>query len=217
MAFSDLADHFDPGLKLPIRGKVYEIPAPNAHDGLRLRMLFQQQGIGLSDQGELAEIMRLLGATWEPRMVMVDVVDPATGAITTDEDGNPQQTEIDQGQYVGGIYQQMADDGVSWTEIMHAGRTALLDAGLGRTMAETHWLTGLADAPGNQYPPKPGGNRAARRATKKAAPKAGTKKAATGRSTAARKRTAKTTPAAPTTTPKPASETDTAASPKNPN
>lgn len=186
----------------------------NAEDGLRLRLLFSDPSVSLTDEGELKEIMTLLGAEWVPKIETVNVTDPTTGGFAVDDAGNVLTTEADRGSYQGGIYQEMADDGLSWEEIIHAGKTALFNAGLGRTLAEVFWETGLAeDDPGNSVPPKPGEtpepefpNRATKRAAKKAAPKkAAAKKATsakggTGSSTRVRKRTAKTTPAAGTTT-----------------
>ncbi|QDM56361.1 tail assembly chaperone [Gordonia phage Sidious] len=214
MGFKDLNEFFKPGLQLPIRGKTYTIPSVNAEDGLRLRLLFSDPSVSLTDEGELKEIMTLLGAEWVPKIETVNVTDPTTGGFAVDENGKVLTTEADRGSYHGGIYQEMADDGLSWEEIIHAGKTALFNAGLGRTLAEVFWETGLAeDDSGNSVPPKPGEtpepefpNRATKRAAKKAAPKKAaakkttSAKGGTGSSTRARKRTAKTTPAAGTTT-----------------
>ncbi|AUV61581.1 tail assembly chaperone [Gordonia phage MichaelScott] len=212
MGFQDLSEFFKPGLQLPIRGKTYTIPAVNAADGLRLRLLFSDPTVSLTDEGELKEIMTLLGAEWVSKVETVNLTDPNTGVLMIDDEtGKVMTAEVDRGSYQGGVYQEMADDGLSWDEIMHAGRTAMLNAGMGRTVAEVHWETGLADAAsGNPLPPKPGAseqpvefpNRATKRAAKKTAPKkaaakkATSSKAATGSSTRARKRTAKTTRAA---------------------
>lgn len=216
MGFKDLSEFFTPGLQLPIRGKTYTIPAVNAEEGLRIRMLFADPSVSLTDEGELKEIMTLLGAEWVPKKETVQLTDPTTGGPALDADGNVQTAEVDRGSYKGGVYQEMADDGLSWDEIMHAGRTALLDAGLGRTLAEVHWETGLADdASGNPLPPQPGAaeqpvefpKRAAKKAAPKKAPakkaaakKSASSKAGTGSTTRGRKRTATTTPAAATTT-----------------
>ena len=212
MGFQDLSEFFTPGLQLPIRGKTYTIPAVNAADGLRLRLLFSDPTVSLTDEGELKEIMTLLGAEWVSKVETVNLTDPNTGVLMIDDEtGKVMTAEVDRGSYQGGVYQEMADDGLSWDEIMHAGRTAMLNAGMGRTVAEVHWETGLADdASGNPLPPDPGAaeqpvefpNRAAKKTAPKkaAAKKATSSKAATGSSTRARKRTAKTTRAAGTTT-----------------
>ncbi|QDH47619.1 tail assembly chaperone [Gordonia phage Madeline] len=163
MGFKDLNEFFKPGLQLPIRGKTYTIPSVNAEDGLRLRLLFSDPSVSLTDEGELKEIMTLLGAEWVPKIETVNVTDPTTGGFAVDKTGEVLTTEADRGSYQGGIYQEMADDGLSWEEIIHAGKTALFNAGLGRTLAEVFWETGLAeDDSGNSVPPKPGGDSRAR-------------------------------------------------------
>lgn len=197
MAFDDLRTFHDPDLILPIGGKEYRITAPSASDGLRIRQLFAAQAIG--DTTELAHIAKILGAHWEPDVKTIMVLDPVTGAPVLDDDpesdtyGEPILEEEDLGTYVGGVWGEMDADGVSWEEIMHAGRTALMDVGMGRIIAEAHWVRGLAPyladggAEGNSLPPKPettSGNRATRRAAakktpaKKAAKKATPKKPA---------------------------------------
>lgn len=208
MGFKDLSEFLEPGLTLPIRGKTYLIPAPSAEHGLRLRMLMNDPTTGFTDDGELREIMKLMGAEWVPNMTTVDVYNPDTGQPLV-EDGEIVTREVDYGTYKGGVFQEMADDGISWPEIMHAGRTALFDAGQGRTIAEVMW-TQMAGAAGNSLPPKPGEpkekpqeNRATRRAKKtpaKKATKSTSSKAGTGSTTRDRKRTPPTTPAAATTT-----------------
>ncbi|QFP97046.1 tail assembly chaperone [Gordonia phage Suerte] len=163
MGFQDLSEFFTPGLQLPIRGKIYTIPAPSAQEGLRLRMLFSTTNFGLSDEAETAEIMKLLGAEWKPNIVSIPLIDPTTGAPAVDDKGNELTHEMDQGTYEGGIFQEMSDDGLTWPEIMHAGRTAMLDIGVGRTLAEVHWQTGLADDDsGKPAAPEAGGDSGSR-------------------------------------------------------
>ena len=202
MAFQDLSEYFDPALYLPIRGKTYRIPAPSAHDGLRLQMLLRTPELAMSDRAELDEIMKLLGAEWVPNIITIPELDPILAKPLHDDKGKPRTREVDNGQYEGGIYAEMAADGLAWEEIMHAGRTALLAAGLNRTLAEAHWVSGMGDQSGNPLPPKPGADDVGAKA---ATPKATTRKAATGRTPAARKRTAKATRAAATGTRKPRS------------
>ncbi|MBY4571253.1 hypothetical protein ACN95_14630 [Gordonia sihwensis] len=167
-AFADLADFHDPDLYLTIRGKEYRIPQPNASVGLKIRQAFMSKVI--SDATELEFIADILGAHWEPDVQTVTVLDPMTGEPVLDADGNPVVEEQDHGTWVGGVWSQMDADGVGWEELMHAGRTALIDVGMGRLTAETHWRTGLvasldgAGSEGNPLPAKPEPNRAARRA-----------------------------------------------------
>ena len=182
-AFSDLADFHDPDLYLTIRGVEFRIPQPNASTGLKIRQAFAAKVI--TDETELDFIAQILGATWEPDIKQIVVLNPMTGQPVLDDDpesetyGKPLLEDVDQGSYVGGVWAEMDAAGVGWEELMHAGRTALIDVGMGRTVAEAHWLHGLVPTvdSGNRLPAKPEPNREARRATKKApAKKAAAKK-----------------------------------------
>jgi hypothetical protein len=160
VAYDNLRKFFDPALKLPIGDVEYRIPQPNARDGLRLRMLFIDPSTVLDARGESEEIMRVLGATWEPDVHTVPVRDPRTGKQLTDGAGAPVTTIVDRGTWVGGVYQQMVDDGVSWPEIIHAGRTALLHYGFSERAAENEWTNpGGEPTPGKPRPPKAGGKK----------------------------------------------------------
>lgn len=142
MAFADLRTFHDPNLHLPIGGNVYTIMSPSPSQGIRLRRLFA--GALSSDAaGELEEMMSLLGAT------------------KTDDDT-----------YEGGVYREMADNGVPWEEIEHAGLTALMRYGQNAQVAETFWLTGGSVIEPEQEP-KP--------AAKKAAPRKATARKSTPR------------------------------------
>lgn len=179
-AFSDLSEFHDPDLYLTIRGTEYRIPQPNASTGLKIRQAFAAKVI--TDSSELDFIAQILGATWVPDVKTIPTLDPMTGQPVLDDDGNPLVEEVDQGTYTGGVWGEMDAAGIGWEEIMHAGRTALIDVGMGRLVAEAHWMRGLAPVvdEGNRLPAKPEPNRAARRATAKKAPakKAAVKKTA---------------------------------------
>ncbi|MFC9514393.1 hypothetical protein ACFTSD_01540 [Nocardiaceae bacterium NPDC056970] len=126
MSYNDLREFFDPDLHLPINGKAYTIHTPNAADGLRLRALLSADDVVLTNTDELAEIAKLFGATVE-----------------------------DDGHLAGGIWQQMNDDGISWPEIIHAGRTALMHYGLSADHGAIYWRTGMDGVLGNPLPPNP--------------------------------------------------------------
>lgn len=164
----DLREFHDPHLYLPISGKTYKVESPDAASGLRLRRMLSDPDIRWTDEEEVNELATLLGAT-------VDV----------DEDGDPR--------WKGGAWGQMLDDGISWPEIIHAGRTALVYFGQSSALGEIYWETAMTgSASGNKIPPMPeaaasGGNRQERRAAAKKTP---AKKAP------ARKAPAKKTPAA---------------------
>jgi hypothetical protein len=159
MGYDNLREFFDPDLLLPIGKKTYRIVSPNAEEGLRIRQIFAGDGT-FTDAEELAEVLGLMGAT---------------------EDKN--------GVWSGGVYGEMKNDGLSWAEIFHAGRTALMHYGLSATLAQIQWHTGVGDT-GNPTPPEPS-TKATPGATKAAPAKA----SATGRSRAPRARTAPKTQA----------------------
>lgn len=213
MGFQDLSDFFTPGLDLPIRGKTYHIPEPSAADGLRLMQLVA--ATALDGITESREALKLLGAEWVVEEETVPAFDPETGSQLLDDDGNPVTREIKMGRWVGGVYDEMSADGLSMDEIVHAGITALVKTAQGLERAEEFWnergLAAKAVASGNPVPPASGANRAQKRAAAKApAKKAAAKKKVARKSssrtstaastTRGRARTAKTTPAAPTTT-----------------
>ncbi|AKJ72111.1 putative tail assembly protein [Gordonia phage GMA1] len=179
MALKNLRDFHDPDLVLTIGDHEYRIPQPSASKGLRIRQLFALQQIG--DETELEHVADILGAEWVPHIVQVPVLNAITGEPVLDEAGEPTVEEQDHGEFRGGLWSQMDADGVTWEELMHAGRTALIDVGMGRTLAEAHWVRGLTpyvdgSAEGNALPQKPAptpveGNRATRRAAAKSGPK----------------------------------------------
>lgn len=162
MAYDNLREFYDPNIVLPIGRKSYRIVSPNADEGLRLRQILTDDNAILSDAAELAEVLTLLGATQDP------------------------ETK----QWTGGVYEEMKADGITWKEIFHAGRTALLHYGVSSTLAEAHWHTGVGDT-GNPMPPEPESTPAP--GAKAAAP---AKASATATSRAPRARTARKTPAA---------------------
>jgi hypothetical protein len=151
----DLREFHDPDLYLPIGGKTYRITSPNAEDGLRLRALFAEPDAKFTDDDQVAEIKRLFGATREPRMAEVYVYDAAGEPVIDSQTGLPVTEIKDVGNWVGGVWQEMNDDGISWREIMHAGTTAMLHYGQGATLAEIFWETGMGDMEGNRLPPAP--------------------------------------------------------------
>ncbi|WP_037141789.1 DUF7426 family protein [Rhodococcoides fascians] len=125
MGYDNLREFYDPAIVLPIGKKSYRIESPNADEGLRLRQILTEDAM-VTDSAELAEVLTLLGAE----------KDPKTGV------------------WSGGVYGEMKADGITWPEIFHAGRTALLHYGISSTLAETHWHTGVGDT-GNPMPPEP--------------------------------------------------------------
>ncbi|WP_336819016.1 DUF7426 family protein [Gordonia sp. MMO-8] len=179
MTFQDLREFHDPDLLLPIGGKEYRIPQPDAARGLEIRQLFASDV--LNEATELEHIMDILGAVWVPDVQQVHVLNPITGLPELDDDGEPIVDEKDFGKWDGGVWSEMVEAGITWEEIMHAGRTAMIDVGMGRVVAETHWVNGMVPSlglpdiegqlpendPGNPLPAEPKLNREARRAAEK--------------------------------------------------
>ncbi|NKU14727.1 hypothetical protein GS928_16335 [Rhodococcus hoagii] len=110
----DLAAFMDPTLRLPIGGRDYAIEC-SAWQGLHLHRLFGEPGLVLDDTAERAEILQMLGGT----------------------------------------YQQMVDDGLSWPKIAVAGRTALFWFGISPDAGRRYWESVGGVAPGNPIPPSP--------------------------------------------------------------
>ncbi|WLP90258.1 hypothetical protein [Gordonia sp. NB41Y] len=196
----DLSALLSPRLEIEWGGKTFTLPPLMADDGLRLRNLMHNPMMGFTDDGEIREIMRLFGATWEPRLIDIDVLDPITGVPRLDDDGNVVTMKVDEGSYVGGVYGELKEAGAAWADILRIGKYCLIHAGMGEFAADA-WLAAEVDELGNPQAPTSapstttGENRKTRgAATKKAAPrKAATKKAAGGRTSASRARTAGTT------------------------
>lgn len=173
MPYNDLREFFDPDLHLPINGKTYTIHTPNAADGLRLRAIFADDDVIITNTDELNEIAKLFGAT-------------------IDDDGTVS----------GGVWQQMNDDGVSWPEIMHAGRTALMHYGLSPEHGAANWQIGMSITSGNPLPPDPNGETGENPSQSASAPES-----AEEPSPASPAPTAPTTPAAARTSKRTASAT----------
>jgi len=56
------------------------------------------------------------------------------------DNGLPPTEQIDEAiKVLGPAFAEMVDDGVPWTMILHAGRTALLHYGMSPDMGEIHW------------------------------------------------------------------------------
>ncbi|OZF33200.1 hypothetical protein CH296_11230 [Rhodococcus sp. 14-2496-1d] len=175
MAYDNLREFFDPDLLLPVGDKTYRIASPSADEGLRIHQVFADKNAMIDDAQELSLVFGLLGATRDDKT----------------------------GLWSGGVYGEMRADGVSWAEIWHVGRTALMHFGMGATIAQIAWHQGVGDT-GNPMPPEPSKKAAA--GAKKAAP---AKARATGRSRAPRARTAPTTRAGGRSTKSTASESGT--------
>lgn len=63
MALKDLDTFFDPDLYLPIRGKRYRVPAPDADESERLR--FQVMAEGVPPVEQIDEAIKALGSAFD--------------------------------------------------------------------------------------------------------------------------------------------------------
>lgn len=109
----DLREFHDPNLHLPINGKVYTVKSPNAEQGLEIKRYIVDPEADPAD--ELKYVAMLLGATY----------DPDTDTMS------------------GGLWDEMNADGVPFSEIIHAGNTAMAHYGVGAEYGEFWWETRL--------------------------------------------------------------------------
>ncbi|NRQ31277.1 hypothetical protein HII36_05420 [Nonomuraea sp. NN258] len=166
--FQDLDDFFDDSLPLPVGGKWYRVPAPDAEVGLLCQRLMHA---GLAaEQGQAVD---------DPKLTeLVEVV-------LNDEEERDLYQRI-----LGPTWDELRADGVSWPKIQHVGATALVWIAAGKDAAAKVWAsggtTGEAPAP----------NRATRRATAAAAKSTRSRGSATTttRTTASRSRKAAPSP-----------------------
>lgn len=165
--FQDLDEFFDDSLALPVGGKLYRIPPPDAEVGLLCQRLMQaglaaEQGEQVNDP-ELNELAAVVLDDDEERDLYVRILGP--------------------------VWAELRADGVSWPKIQHVGSTALVWVAAGKEAAAKIWVagsTGEAPAP----------NRATRRATVSAAKSTRSRGSATTttRTTASRSRKAAPSP-----------------------
>jgi hypothetical protein len=116
MGFRDLDTLFDDTLPLPIGGKVYIVPAPDAELGLWCQRMVSA---GL--------------------MIQAGETPPETAPpLTLDDDDERALYQ----RMLGETFDVMVSDGISWPKIQLVGQTALLWIGSGRPLAEQFWNSG---------------------------------------------------------------------------
>ena len=160
--FRDLADFWSEGLALPIKGKTYLVPEPNAEDGLLLQSIFSAGlAIATAPSGE------------EPADAIANMARLGSGIDDT--------TNLYR-RCLGSVYDEMIADGLSLRIIRHAAQTALFWVAIGEAEALAYW-----ERPANPTPPAPANRETRRRATKatttKATPSPRSRATAAGRST----------------------------------
>ncbi|GAA5046581.1 hypothetical protein HNP84_009751 [Thermocatellispora tengchongensis] len=133
--FQDLDDFFDDSLPLPVGGKWYRIPAPDAEVGLLCQRLMHASLA--AEQGEAVD---------DPKLTALAEV-----VLTDDEERDLYQRVL------GPVFDELRADGVSWPKIQHVGATALVWVAAGKDAAAKMWASGgMGEAPAP--------NRATRRA-----------------------------------------------------
>lgn len=114
MNFRDLSEVFDPDIHLPINGKTYRIPAPDAAAGLRLQLLMRL--------GTAAEAGRELPQSDLAKLVL--------------EGADEEQYLYDT---LGTGYDEMKADKVKWEYIKHAAYTAFMRWTVSPDLAVEYW------------------------------------------------------------------------------
>lgn len=117
MSFKDLDDFFDSSLRLPIRGKTYVVPSPDAKTGL-----WVQEALTVAAQAKAGQD-----------------VDPNTlAALELDDDEEKDLFK----RILGTAHAEMVADNLPWEWIKHAGTTALIWAAGNTEAAERFWNSG---------------------------------------------------------------------------
>ncbi|WP_188197216.1 DUF7426 family protein [Nonomuraea sp. SYSU D8015] len=149
--FRDLDEFFDPNLRLPIKGKTYVIPPPDAEVGLLVQRLMHAgiaveagQDVDTTNLNELAE------------------------TVLTNES---KDSDLYQ-RLLGPVWDELFADRLDWPVIQHVGETVLLWVAAGIDAARRHWEAGAGEA---EAP-----NRKARRARAAAARSTRSRGSATG-------------------------------------
>lgn len=106
----ELRDFYNPNMTASINGTEFEVPAPSARDGLRLRAIMADPDRA-NKIDDLAEIHKLFGGT------------------AFEESGLP----------VGGLWDKLWENGVTWDEATHLGITAVLYYGIGEKAGVAYW------------------------------------------------------------------------------
>lgn len=127
MAYDDLTAYVRPGFDLPILGRTYHVPAPNARDGLWLQALV--------DGAQSLALTRAIGS--------------ANKAVLSDEEERTVYQIA-----LGSAFEEMVAGDVPWPILKHAGVTAWMHWTRGAEAGERHWRRLVEDGPGNGQTPE---------------------------------------------------------------
>lgn len=120
VAFQDLAEVFDPDLYLPIRGKTYRVPAPDAARGLRLMALFR---LGVAAQVSIETGLQAQLAPEDLAKLQLD--------------GDDETRYLKD--CLGSAFEEMQADEVAWEYVQHAANTAFMRWTVGPDAAALFW------------------------------------------------------------------------------
>lgn len=116
MSFRDLDEFFDSSLRLPVRGKTYVIPSPDARTGLWCQRIIALAG--KAKDGELTDD------------------DAAQLKLDDEEERNLFE------RLLGPAFEEMLADNLPWEHVKHCGMTALMWAAGNTDQAEAYWSSG---------------------------------------------------------------------------
>ncbi|MEV1003400.1 hypothetical protein [Nonomuraea sp. NPDC050202] len=123
--FRNLDEFFDPNLRLPIGGKTYVVPPPDAEVGLLVQRLMHA-GIAAEAGHEVDQ----------------EGLSALAESVINNES---KDTDLYQ-RLLGGVWDEMFADGLDWPVIQHVGETALIWVAAGADAAEKHWDAGSGEA-----------------------------------------------------------------------
>ncbi|MEV4078950.1 hypothetical protein AB0J43_01485 [Nonomuraea fuscirosea] len=123
--FRNLDEFFDPSLRLPVGGKVYVIPPPDAEVGLLVQRLMNA-GIAAEAGQDVDE---------------EGLNDLAESVLTNDSDEKDLYQRL-----LGPVWDEMFADRLDWPVIQHVGQTVLLWVAAGVDAAAKHWEAGSGEA-----------------------------------------------------------------------
>lgn len=123
--FRDLDEFFDPSLRLPIKGKEYAVPPPDAEVGLLVQRLMNAGLAAESGQEVDQEALN----------------DLAESVLTNDSDEKDLYKRL-----LGPVWDELFADKLDWPVIQHVGQTVLLWVAAGVDAAAKHWEAGSGEA-----------------------------------------------------------------------
>lgn len=123
--FRDLDEFFDPSLRLPVGGKTYVIPPPDAEVGLLVQRLMHAGLAAESGQD-----------------VDSDALNELASSVLTNESKDSDLYK----RLLGPVWDELFADKLDWPVIQHIGETVMLWVAAGTDAAARHWEAGAGEA-----------------------------------------------------------------------